>query len=254
MSFLDEILGATRARVALLQEEGVPPAADPPPALRSFRDAILGAERPALIAEIKRATPSHGVLDGNLDAAAQAHAYALGGAAAISVLTEPQWFLGSPADVDAARGAGLPVLRKDFLLDPLQVAESRAFGADAVLVIVRIVDDPTLKALLEAVKGGGMEALVEVFDERDLDRALGAGADIVGVNQRDLETFEVDRERTAKLAPLLPDDVTLISLSGVESRAEVEALAAAGAKGVLVGSSLVTSLDPVAKLAELRGA
>jgi indole-3-glycerol phosphate synthase len=155
-------------------------------------------------------------------------------------------------DLAAARGPGLPVLRKDFLLEEFQMFESRALGADAVLVIVRILKDG-LDRLVATARALGMDALVEVHDERDLDRALDAGASLIGVNHRDLETFEVDPERTAKLAPRVPEGCTVVALSGVGSRAEVEELAGAGASAVLVGESLVTASDPVAKLRELLG-
>jgi indole-3-glycerol phosphate synthase len=206
----------------------------------------------SVIAEIKRATPRAGALDLDLDAGRLAAAYADGGAVAISVLTEPDHFKGSIEDLQAARTAGLPVLRKDFVIDDLQVLESRAAGADAVLIIVRILGDE-LAGLVAATQSLGMDALVEVHDEAELERALEAGATLVGVNHRDLETFEVDPDRTAKLAPLLPEGTTLVGLSGVSTRAEVEALGRAGAAAVLVGESLVTAPDPAAKLRALTG-
>ena len=205
-----------------------------------------------LIAEIKRATPSSGDLNVALDAAATARAFGEGGAAAISVLTEPHYFKGSLEDLVAARGAGLPVLRKDFLLDTYQVLEARAFGADAVLVIVRLVPQETA-ALIEGARAFGMDALVEVFDEADLEVAIDAGATLIGINRRDLATFEVDPERTAKLAPLIPDGCTTVALSGVSTRADIQALRDAGVDAVLVGSSLVTASDVAAKVRELVG-
>lgn len=256
MSYLDELLGATRQRItelrAKLTEEALEQRISSVPPARSLKDALSGPSI-ALIAEIKRASPSKGPLNENLDAAAMARDYAAGGAEAISVLTEPTGFKGSIDDMKAALGAGLPVLRKDFLLDPLQVLESRAEGADAVLLIVRTLGTE-LPGLLAATKALGMDALVEVFDDSDLDRALEADADIIGINHRDLETFEVDPDRTAKLAPRIPEGRVIVGLSGVESRADVERLAGAGAHAVLVGGSLVTASDPVAKLRELRGA
>jgi indole-3-glycerol phosphate synthase len=205
-----------------------------------------------VIAEIKRASPSKGPLNENLDAAALARSYAAGGADAISVLTEPTGFKGSLDDMKASLGAGVPVLRKDFLLDPFQVLESRAEGADAVLLIVRVLG-PDLGRLYAAATALGMDALVEVFDEADLERAVDVGAEVIGINHRDLETFEVDADRTAKLAPRIPEGVVVVGLSGVESRADVERLALDGAHAVLVGESLVTAADPAAKLRELRG-
>lgn len=256
MPYLDDIVAATRARIAesraRLTEDALESrvASMEPP--RGF-GAALQAGEVSIIAEIKRATPRAGALDLDLDAARLAGEYAAGGAAALSVLTEPDFFKGSIEDLHAARSAGLPVLRKDFVLDDFQVLESRAEGADALLIIVRILGRE-LDRLVAATRALGMDALVEVHDEAELERALDAGADLIGVNHRDLQTFEVDAERTAKLAPLLPSNVTLVALSGVSTRAQVEELAAAGADAVLVGESLVTALDPAGKLRELRGA
>jgi indole-3-glycerol phosphate synthase len=255
VSYLDELLTTTRARIEELRskvtEDALEQRVSSTEAPRGFRSALV---RPGLsvIAEIKRASPSKGPLNEGLDAASLASAYAEGGAAAISVLTEPNGFKGSIEDMHAARNAGLPVLRKDFIIDPFQVLESRAEGADAVLLIVRTVGDE-LGDLLRATRALGMDALVEVFDDADLDRALDAGADVIGINHRDLETFEVDPERTAKLAPRIPDGIVIVGLSGVGSRGDVEELTDAGAHAVLVGESLVTASDPAAKLRELRG-
>lgn len=255
MSHLDDLLASTRARIddarskindgALEQRVA---SVEPP---RGFRRALIGPEM-AIIAEIKRASPSKGSLAEGLDAAATARAYVDGGAVAVSVLTEPDRFKGSLDDLRAASTAGVPTLRKDFILDPFQVHESRAEGADAILLIVRALG-PELATLLRATRSLGMDALVEVYDEPDLERALAVGADLIGVNHRDLETFEVDPERTAKLAVLVPEEVVLVGLSGVSTRADVEALRDAGAHAVLVGESLVTAPDPAAKLRELRG-
>jgi indole-3-glycerol phosphate synthase len=255
VSYLTALLESTRARVekarAALHDVTLEQRIASMDAPRGFADALRGTDV-SVIAEIKRATPRAGALDLDLDAARLASAYSAGGAAAISVLTEPDHFKGSLEDLRAARAAGLPVLRKDFVIDELQVLESRAEGADAVLLIVRILGDE-LQSLVAAVQALRMDALVEVHDEGELERALDAGATLVGVNHRNLETFDVDADRTAKLAPLLPDGVTLVALSGVSTRAEVEALGRAGASAVLVGESLVTAPDPVAKLRELTG-
>jgi indole-3-glycerol phosphate synthase len=255
MSFLDELLTSTRARVtearSLLTEDALEQRIASMPRPRGFASALKGDDI-AIIAEIKRATPSKGALDLDLDAARTARLYAEGGAAALSVLTEPDFFKGSIEDLELAGGAGLPVLRKDFVIDPLQILEARAAGADAVLLIVRIAGTE-LSDLLDQTRALGMDALVEVYDEGDLDRALEAGADLVGVNHRDLETFEVDPQRTLKLASLVPPDVTLVALSGVFERSEVEELGRAGAAAVLVGEALVRAPDPAAKLRELLG-
>jgi indole-3-glycerol phosphate synthase len=255
MSVLDEIVESTRRRVEESKRldlermrELVAHRASPRPFGRS-----LSGDGTAIIAEIKRTSPLKGPLAPDLDATETARAYADGGAAAISVLTEPEFFHGSLRDLEDASPFDLPLLLKDFVLDPVQVLEARVAGADAVLLIVRTVGEE-LGALLEEVHGFDMEALVEVYDERDVEIALAAGARVVGINNRDLETFEVDPERTPKLAATLPDDVIVVALSGVSTRSEVETLEQAGASAVLVGESLVTATDPAAKLRELRGA
>ena len=258
MSYLAKMLESTRTRLAeskqLVTAEALEQrlaGIDEPRSLSAALDS--SRKSVAVIAEIKRASPSAGTFNANLSATETAEAYARGGAAAISVLTEPEFFKGSIDDLNAARGAGLPVLRKDFILDPWQVLESRAAGADALLLIVRALDQNELEALLLSCKTLRMDALVEVYDEAEMSRALDAGATIVGVNNRDLESFEVDRGRTARLAPQVPDDVILVGLSGVGSRSDVEELGAAGAQAVLVGEALVRSDDPAAELRALRG-
>lgn len=255
MSFLETLLASTRARLeearTLITEDVLEQraAAAAPP--KGFARAVAGGPI-SVIAEIKRATPSKGLLRTDVDPRALAASYREGGAAAISVLTEPEHFRGSDQDLLAALEAGLPVLRKDFIVDPWQVLEARALGADAVLLIARIVRSD-LDQLHRSAHALGMDALVEVFDEDDIDAAREAGAELVGINHRDLETFEVDPERTAKLAERVDDDVTLVSLSGVGSREDVLRLERQGADAVLVGESLVKADDPVAKLKELIG-
>lgn len=255
MSYLRDLLSSTRVRIeearAKTSEDVLEQRIASMDPVRGFRAALMAPDV-AIIAEIKRASPSKGVFDEGLDPRATALAYADGGAACISVLTEPSRFMGSIDDLHAARDAGLPVLRKDFILDPFQVHESRAEGADAVLLIVRAVG-AELKDLYAATRALGMDALVEVHDETDLERALEVGPDLIGVNHRDLETFEVDPERTAKIVPLVPPGVVVVALSGVETRSDVERMREAGASAVLVGESLVTHPDPAAKLCELRG-
>jgi indole-3-glycerol phosphate synthase len=255
MSFLDEIMRATRRRVdeakGSLTTDVLEQRVASMEAARDFEAALRG-DGVSLIAEIKRASPLKGDLSADLNAAELADAYRAGGAAALSVLTEPEFFRGSLEDLERARSAGLPVLRKDFVIDSFQLLEARAAGADAVLLIVRIVRDD-LEPLLTATRSLGMDALVEVHDEGELDVALEAGSSLVGINHRDLATFEVDPARTQRLAGLLPSNVLLASLSGVSTRAEVESLGRAGAGAVLVGESLVTASDPAAKLRELTG-
>lgn len=256
MDHLARLLRSTRARVeeskAKVPAEGLEhrlASIDPP---RGFARALRG-DGISLIGEIKRATPSRGDLSLDLNAADIATSYRRGGAAALSVLTEPDEFRGSLDDLTAARTAGLPTLRKDFITDDYQVLESRAAGADAILLIVRALEDEQLSSLLKAAQVLGLDALVEVHDAPEVDRAVKAGASIIGVNHRDLTTFRIDPDRTAHLAPSIPDEAVLVSLSGVESRDDVEYLEAAGADAVLVGESLVLAQDPAAKVRELLG-
>ena len=255
MALLDQIVASTRARVERLRAETqvdeLEAAAAERAAPRGFAAALAG-EDVAIIGEIKRISPLKGPLAPDLDPFETASAYARGGAAALSVLTEPEFFGGSLEDLRAVLPVGIPVMRKDFVVDPLQVLEARAAGADAVLLIVRVVQDD-LANLLNETRAHGMDALVEVYDEADVRRALDAGASLVGVNNRDLATFEVDPDRTARLGALIPSDVTLAALSGVTARSDIQAHRAAGARAVLVGEGLVTASDPAAKLRELRG-
>lgn len=254
MSFLETILAATKVRLeharTLLTDDVLEQRIAAVSTPLGFARALRSGSPPAVIAEVKRATPSRGALDLTLDAGKLARIYAGAGARAVSVLTEPESFQGSLEDLAAATGCGVPVLRKDFIIDPFQIAESRAWGADAVLLIVRCLGD-RLGEMVAATRALGMDALVEVFDESDLERAAAAGADVIGINHRDLETFEVDPTRTERLAPRAPEGSIVVALSGVSERSEIDELVAAGATAVLVGESLVTAADPGAKLAEL---
>lgn len=226
---------------------------DDGPPVRDFRSALDTAGI-SLIAEIKRASPSRGDLNPSLDPADLARTYERGGARAISVLTEPEFFKGSADDLASARAAtSLPTLWKDFVIDSVQVAYARSVGADAVLLIVRILSDDRFAELLREIRDRGMCPLVEVFDERDLERALEAGADVIGVNHRDLETFEEDPTATKRLRPLIPDQVALVAESAISSRAGVEELEAIGVDAVLVGEALVGAPDSAAKIRELLG-
>ena len=215
--------------------------------------AALRAHPPGLIAEVKRASPSRGLLRADLDAVALARSYAAAGAAAISVLTEERYFQGSLADLKAVREAldGPPVLRKDFIFDMYQVFEARAYGADAILLIAAILNPGLLTSLIALARSLGLECLVEVHDEAELERALMAGAEIVGINNRDLRTFEVDLATTERLRPLVPPEVTVVTESGVHTRADVQRLTALGVHGVLIGEALVLADDPAAKIREL---
>jgi indole-3-glycerol phosphate synthase len=208
-----------------------------------------------VIAEVKRSSPSKGALAAIADPAALAGDYAAGGASVISVLTERRRFGGSLADLDAVRArVEVPVLRKDFVVDPYQVWEARAHGADLVLLIVAALPQEVLVGLLERVESLGMNALVEAHDEEEVQRAVDSGARIIGINNRDLKTLEVDRETFARLAPAVPDGVVRVAESGVRGPLDVMAFAEAGAHAVLVGEALVTGTSPRDAVAELLAA
>lgn len=253
MPVLDSIVASTRARVrerrARLPEDQLLATAVPRE-VRSLK-AALGSPGVALIAEIKRASPSAGDLDPSLDVGSLGRTLAGAGAAALSVLTEPEHFKGSLEDLAPARGAGLPVLRKDFLLEPYQVVESFAGGADAILLIVRCLGHQTSQLLARA-RELGLEALVEVFDEREMEIAVGSGAEIIGINSRDLDTLHVDPRRF-ELRDRIPPDRTAVALSGVATRADLVRVQALGMDAVLVGEALMRSRDPASKVAELLG-
>ncbi len=222
------------------------------PAPRDFA-ASLRADGLHVIAEIKRRSPSMGDLNVDLDPALMAKAYADGGASALSVLTDGDYFGGSPADLQAARAAvDLPVLRKDFTVCEADVLAARLMGADAVLLIVAALSDDELHQFIGVAESLHMSALVEVHDERELERALAAGARIVGVNQRDLRTFEVDHERALRMAAVIPADVVRVAESGVRDAADAARLHDAGYDAVLVGQSVVTAGDPAEMVRSLR--
>jgi indole-3-glycerol phosphate synthase len=217
---------------------------------RGFRAALERRRAPgrlALIAEIKKASPSRGLIREDFDPPALARAYEAGGAACLSVLTDGPSFQGADADLTAARAAvALPCLRKEFLVDPWQVAESRSFGADAVLVILAMVDDALAGELMAEAARWKMDVLVETHDEDELDRAGRLGADLIGVNNRDLRTFVTDLAITERLAARTPRDALLVTESGLFTPAEVARMAAAGAGAMLVGESLMRQADVTA--------
>lgn len=254
---LDQIVAEVRQRLAerkqqtpleelerLVNKYGAP---------RDFEGGLRG-EGVEVIAEVKRASPSKGWLCPDLNVEALAHSYTRGGAAAISVLTEPGYFEGSLDDLITARqSADLPLLRKDFIFDPYQVFEARAFGADAVLLIASILSLSELSALIGMARNLGIAALVEVHDEPEVEKALDAKASLIGINNRNLADFSVDLGTTLKLRPLISSHITVVSESGIKSHADIATLHAAGINAVLVGETLVSSPDPEAKLKELRG-
>ncbi|MBI5252556.1 MAG: indole-3-glycerol phosphate synthase TrpC [Desulfomonile tiedjei] len=205
-----------------------------------------------VIAEIKKASPSKGILKADLDPVAMARSYEQGGASAVSVLTEEDHFQGSISVLGEVRGAAsLPILRKDFILDPYQVLEARAAGADSFLLIAGLLDLSDLRMLTQLGRDYGMEPLVEVHDEPQLKTALDAGAKLIGINNRDLKTFHTDLNVSTRLAKLIPNDRIIVSESGIKNRADILHLADHGVRGFLIGESLVISDDPVAKLQEL---
>lgn len=219
------------------------------PAALDALNALTRADTVKVIAEVKRASPSRGALASIPDPAQLARQYARGGASAISVLTEERRFGGSMADLDAVRAAvSIPVLRKDFIAEPYQVLEARAAGADLVLLIVAALDDSTLHALHALVLELGMTPLVETHDADEVRRAVDLGASLIGVNARDLSTFELDRDLFGRLAPMIPDGTVRIAESAVSVVADVEHYRRAGADVVLIGEALVTGGDPVAAL------
>jgi indole-3-glycerol phosphate synthase len=207
-----------------------------------------------LIAEIKRRSPSFGDISPGLDPVTHATAYARGGAIAVSVLTDPDHFGGSLADLEAVAGAvALPVLRKDFIVHEDQLLEARGAGASAVLLIVRALEQATLRSLAKAAKGLGLATLVEAHDERELDRALAADPSVVGVNARDLGTFTIDLSGAARLIERIPAGVPVVAESGIEKRADVERAARAGADFVLVGTSVARAANPELAVRDLVG-
>lgn len=256
-TYLDRILEAHRRRAAgddrpleslLDQARRLPPT-------RGFRQALLDADGLGVIAEVKRRSPSKGDLAPDLDPAHLARQYHSGGATCLSVLTDADFFGGSPQDLAAARDAvPLPVLRKDFTVSPHDVADARIMGADCVLLIVAALDDAELRDLLSLADELGLDALVEAHDEAEVQRAVAVGARLVGINQRDLVTFQVDTERAIRVVPSLPAGVVRVAESGIGGPGDAAVLHEAGYHAVLVGESLVRAGDPRAAVFALRSA
>ena len=256
-TYLDTILDAHRAAAAAdprpLDELVDAARAEPP--TRGFAAALSGADGLAVIAEIKKRSPSRGDLAPELVPGVLAKAYSAGGATCLSVLTDAEFFGGSPSDLGEARAAAdLPVLRKDFTVSERDVCDARIIGADAVLLIVAALADEELSAFLALSTGLGLDALVEVHDETELERALSAGATLVGVNQRDLTTFTVDTDRAVRVAAAMPEGVVRVAESGITGPDDAARLSRAGYDAVLVGESLVTSPDPAGAVRALRTA
>lgn len=260
MTFLERIIERTRQDLA--RRRHIRPLADLDHLVSSlaptvpFASALCG-ERVRLIAELKRASPSKGPIAPQVSATTVVADYLAGGAAAISVLTDEPYFQGTLDDLETVSQlahAALPprpVLRKDFIIDPYQVVEARARGADAFLLIVAALSTRALRELLSVGRDYGLEAIVEVHDERELDRALEVGAAVIGINNRDLRTFTVDLAVTERLAPLIPPGRVIVAESGIQGRHDIERLAMAGVHAVLVGESLMSAPDRRAAVKEL---
>lgn len=256
--FLDEIV--RRAKADLQNDKRAAPLPDlmrrasrAKPAA-DFARVFLTPEQkmPRVIAELKKASPSAGMIRPNFDPESLARELAQAGAAALSVLTQPHYFLGAPDCLQAAACAvDIPLLRKDFIFDEYQICQARAWGASAVLLIAAMLDAKTMQRLRRCAEDFGMQALCEAHSEQELEQTLESGARIVGVNCRDLRTFCVDPERTRSLIGAIPKDVVAIAESGMASRADIDAAAACGARGFLIGTALMKQEDPAKKLREL---
>jgi indole-3-glycerol phosphate synthase len=254
---LERILESRRAAIAELKAEGnangLARSAAQAQTPLDFRRALV-AEQVTLVAECKERSPSGGLLQRPYDPVSLARRYVANGAVALSVLTEPEFFGGSLDHLSAIRAAvAVPLLCKDFIVDPIQVLAARAAGADAVLLIVGILDDAGLRALLDATHGYGMLALVEVHDEAEVERALRVDAAIIGINNRDLAAMRTIKETTARLRPLIPAGHVIVSESGIDSRADIVSLQRMGVNAALVGESLLRAPDLDAKVRELSG-
>jgi indole-3-glycerol phosphate synthase len=257
-SVLDQIVAAKREEIAARRqaraESELRADAEAAPAVRNFFDPLARGGPIRLIAEVKKASPSAGVIRADFEPVEVGLAYERHGATCLSVLTDAPYFQGSLDDLRHVRGAvGLPVLRKDFILDSYQLYEARAAGADAVLLIAECLDDCNLRKLHNEAVALGMTPLVELYEPENLKRVFDAGATLIGVNNRDLRTFETDLEHTLRLREQVPDQCVLVSESGIRTHADVRRLAAAGVDAILVGESLMASADIGAAVDALLG-
>jgi len=251
-SILDQIAASTRLRVEARKQAA--PLPEAPILEGAFFEGALRAQGLSFICEVKKASPSKGVITQDFDYLAIARDYEMAGAAAISVLTEPEFFLGSDVALkEISEQVSIPVLRKDFVVDDYQIFEARLLGAAAVLLIVALLDDAKLRKFINCAHDLGLSALVEVHDEEELTRALAAGARVIGVNNRDLRTFKVDLSTSLRLRELTPDSVLFVAESGIKARSDVRLLQDAGVDAVLIGETLMRATDKRHALAQLRG-
>jgi indole-3-glycerol phosphate synthase len=258
MTMLDRILETKRAEVAARKattslsdiDAGIARMSAP----RGFRAALDAKSGYALVAEVKKASPSKGLIRADFDPPAHARAYEAGGAACLSVLTDEKWFQGADAYLSAARDAvSIPVLRKDFMVDPWQATEARAIGADAILIIVAALDDIQMAEIEASALECGMDVLVEIHDAHELDRALKLKSRLIGVNNRDLRDFTVDFQRTYDLVDKAPRDCTFVAESGLTTRADLDAMAERGIRCFLIGEALMRQADVEAATRALVG-
>jgi len=255
-SRLIEILDEKKREVGQLKQKGLPAASQVDRLdIRDFKSALSSPDRTDLIAEIKFASPSAGVIRKKSDPLGIGRMYDEAGAAAISLLTDEKFFGGNLNNLPPLKKAvSLPVLRKDFIIDAIQIKESLVFGADAILLIVRILSKQQLKELLSAADESGLAVLTEIHDGADLETAIDCGAEIIGINNRDLDTFEVSIKTTLELAPLVPEDRVIVSESGILSSKDIRMVKKSGVQAVLVGTSIMKSADPSKKVRELVAA
>jgi indole-3-glycerol phosphate synthase len=256
-TILDKILAARLRRLeSEMEKVGLSEMARRAEARKPAADFEAALNKPGvnIIAEIKKASPSSGIIREDLDPAVQTRAYEKGGAAAVSVLTEQDYFQGGISILAQARNeTNLPILRKDFIIDPYQIVEARAYGADSVLLISAILDARSLGNLLKICREWGIEPLVEVHSKEELDETLAAGAKIIGINNRNLKTFEVTLETTVRLAECVPEDCVIVSESGIKTTQDIAQLRSNGVNAFLIGEELVRANDPAAKLREFIG-